>query len=130
MKDHSKKKSRIRRIFIWYVKITCILVVMATIDVGGEHFLRHPIFSWPAGAMCDGGTTMSTGPGYAITYWRRLDHSAYGPCVFFLLPPCGIDVSRYSSAGVMRVGILPCVFDVSRHGVQAYWFLSPALHEN
>lgn len=70
---------------------------MAFVDCWSDFYFRHGVFSVTTAAMKDGGTTMSVGPGYFITFWRRLDGAAYGPEIWFWFSPFVIDAAHHGT---------------------------------
>ncbi len=71
-----------------------ISVLMATIDSFTGYYYGHGVFSITMEGIKDGGTTISLGPGYFMTFWRRMDGTAYGPEVWFWFTPFKVDAAH------------------------------------
>jgi len=104
MSENSQRRSWKRRIAVWIIRIVYASVLMATVDSWSGFYYRHGIFSVTLEGMRDGGTTMSVGPGYFMTFWRPMDGRAYGPVVWFWGAPF--------------------VVDAAHRGVQVHWIWS------
>ena len=99
-----RRRSLKRKIFVWIIRAVYISVLMATIDSCTGYYYGHPIFSMTMAGMSDGGTTMTIGPGYFLTFWRRMDGAAYGPEIWFWFTPF--------------------IVDAAHHGLQVHWLWS------
>ena len=83
-----------QRIVVWLVRAAYISVLLAAIDSWSAHCFRHGVVSVTMGGLKDGGTRMSVGPGYFMTFWRRMDGKAYGPEIWFWFTPFVIDAAH------------------------------------
>jgi hypothetical protein len=79
---------------VWIVRAVYISVLMAAIDCCSGYYFRHGVFSMTWYGLKDGGTTMSVGPGYCMTFWRRMDGEAYGPEIWFWFTPFRVDMAH------------------------------------
>ena len=94
MSDKPQRPSRRRKIFVWIIRGMYISVLMASIDCYSGWFYGHGVFSMTLAGMRDGGTTMSVGPGYCMTFWRRMDGDAVGPEIWFWFTPFIVDAAH------------------------------------
>jgi hypothetical protein len=104
MDENPPQRFRKRKITIWIFRVIYAVILMATIDSWSGFFYGHGVFSITLAEMRDGGTTMSVGPGYCMTFWRRMDGKAYGPVIWFWGAPF--------------------IVDAAHRGVQVHWIWS------
>jgi len=104
MSETPQRRSRKRKFAVWIIRVIYAVVIMAMIDSWSFFNFRHGVFCFATEKMSDGGTTISAGPGYTLTFWRRMDGTAYGPEIWFWGAPF--------------------VIDAAHRGVQVHWIWS------